>query len=233
MRLKRILAPYEAAQLNLRRRGATFVLDKTRPDWPIVEVHFQDHSVDDDDLAFISRLSHIRRLNVRNGSFITPGGLAHLRHLRCLRWLHLTAPVTDAGLAHLGALPSLEHLYLTGAGKATGLGCRHFKSPLVLRHLVFGSRAVVTDEGVAAMARFRDLEFLGLVSDKLTDRSLQIIAGMTSLRGLVLNSARFSDAGIRHLKRLQQLEIADVHGRRITLAAEADFLRSLPRLRKP
>src|SRR5262245_52699701 len=31
MRLKRILAPYEGAQLHLRRRGATFVLDKTLP----------------------------------------------------------------------------------------------------------------------------------------------------------------------------------------------------------
>jgi hypothetical protein len=243
-RVRDILLPVESAwaKLHFKRRGIDLTVPTTVSSEPGVGVHFREWAACDADLEVVSGLPHVTSLSFSRGECVTDGGIAFLKRLSELRRLDIAAPLTDAGLAHLGERPRLEYLSLSGPSgtggrlplEVTGTGFRRFKSRDSLRELsLYHLRNRWTDEGVAQIARFRNLEGLSLASEHLTDRSLQMIAGLSKLKGLILESPHLTDAGLRQLKRLQELKVVQVTGQRISRKAVADLESALPRLRKP
>ncbi len=56
------------------------------------------------------------------------------------------------------------------------------------------SKAVVTDEHVAQVAAFKQLDYLAVVTPTVTDAGLQAIAGLTNLDTLFLSDSGLTDA---------------------------------------
>jgi hypothetical protein len=80
----------------------------------IITLNMAGKQVTDDGLAFIARLSRLRKLYLGN-SVVTDQGLSALAGLRDLRYLNLThTKITRDGLAALQALPQLGAIYLAG-----------------------------------------------------------------------------------------------------------------------
>jgi internalin A len=123
-------------------------------------------------------LPRLKILNTRRGIAIPRGfvtGLAGRTGLRGL-WLPQAA-VTDDEMAIIGSFTNLEFLQLDGSN--------------------------VTDRGFAHVANLKKLTILdmSLTGTKLTDSSIETLAGFQSLKSLNLDRSRMSPAGIERLKR--------------------------------
>ncbi len=68
------------------------------------------------------------------------------------------------------------------------------------------SKAVVTDEHVARVAAFKQLDYLAVVTPTVTDAGLQHVAGLTNLDTLFLSDSGLTDATLPALRDLQKLE---------------------------
>lgn len=110
--------------------------------------------------------------------------------------LELCGRVTDDGLLHLSRTQSLRLLLLTGTG-VTHVG---------LRHLSANDRLLALD-----------LE----LCDEVTDEACEPLSEMRQLRSLVLKKSGFerkrvSDAGLKRLQSLSELEVLNLYGNRVT-----------------
>ena len=115
------------------------------------------HNITDDNLAALSGMTNLRRLEIYSLS-VTDQGLAHLKGLTSLQDLTISSEhITDAGLAHLCRMPllklSISHAQITDAG-LDSLHCFFELEVLNLWDLNF-----ITDEGVErVMAACKKLE---------------------------------------------------------------------------
>jgi outer membrane protein assembly factor BamB len=145
------------------------------------------------------------------GTRISDAGLLQLRRLKLAGLnLELCSRVTDAGLQHLSQVRPLRVLLLTGTS-VTHAGLRH----------------LAANEQLLAL----DLE----LCDGVTDQACEPLAEMRKLRSLVLKKSgferqRISDAGLKRLQSLSELEMLNLYGNHVTDAGLA-HLRSLQSLR--
>jgi hypothetical protein len=95
-----------------------------------------------------------------------------------------------------------------------------------LRHLEFAAGA--TDEMVKHFVKLRKLRTLRLYGDSLTDDSLLLIGGLTSLESLSIGGS-FPDTGFLHLRNLKSLKCLTVTSPNITARGVAAIAR-LPNL---
>jgi hypothetical protein len=131
--------------------------------------------------------------------FVDDASLAALPRFPALTWL-LPMDVPDAGFRHVGRCPRLE--------KLTCMYCR--------------DTGDVATEHIAGLSRLKHY-YAG--QTQITDRSLEILGGMTSLEEVELSAcAGISDAGLVHLARLPQLRKVSVDATaRITRAGITAF----------
>ncbi|MEO1995664.1 MAG: DUF1549 domain-containing protein, partial [Planctomycetaceae bacterium] len=91
------------------------------------------------------------------------------------------------------------------------------------------SKPQVTDEHVAFVSRFPQLDYLAVVSPGVTDTGLAHIASLTNLDTLYLSHTQLSDQGLLALSGLSKLERLYLDGTRITDSG-AQHLTSLTHL---
>lgn len=106
--------------------------------------------------------------------------------------------ITDCqNVTHLtlyGGLPTDAHLKRLGAGGH-------------LRRLELSNARFVSDEGIEAISRFENLEWLDICEvPGATDRGLVTLSRLTNLRSLDLSGTPISDLALAELSRLVQLE---------------------------
>jgi outer membrane protein assembly factor BamB len=147
------------------------------------------------------------------GTHVRDAGLEQLRDLDGVVGLDLglCGDITDAGLARLQPLARLRVLVLAGTGITSA-----------------GLRKLTANKGLAAL----DLE----VCDGVTDAACEALGEMRQLRALVLKKTGFephpiSDAGLRHLSGLRQIEALDLYGNKVTDAGLV-HLQGFSRLRE-
>ena len=68
------------------------------------------------------------------------------------------------------------------------------------------SKPVVTDEHVAYVAAFEQLDYLAVVTPNVTDEGIRHVAGLTNLDTLFLSDSGLTDAGMPALESLSKLE---------------------------
>ena len=147
--------------------------------------------VTDASCGVLAGMSNLRALILKKTAFeparVTDDGVLQLAKLQHLELLDLYAnSVTDAGVEHLGRMQSLRSLDL--------------------------SLVAITDKALPHLADLPNLEHLSLLFSEgfagptVTDKGLQSLARVKSLRSLNLTAARITDAGLEPLKRLTQLE---------------------------
>ncbi len=131
----------------------------------------QGAAITDRGLAFLSGLTNIRRILLKD-SQITDEGLDHLLGWKSLGMIHLPPQITHRGVAKLRALPNLR---------------------------VLGWRSA-TDEGMVYMKDFPNLKELWLNNSQITDEGLKHLHGLPKLGEIGLRNTAVTTAGIQALK---------------------------------
>jgi Leucine-rich repeat (LRR) protein len=203
-------------------------------------------------LAHLKGLTDLRRLDLRD-TRVTVAGLSSLRELKQLQY-HLDLPspkptveearalaqLEDAG-ARIAPAPSrwrsmadFDERRPPFAGLAINL--RHPMSDKDLGPLssvpqvqivTVGSRNI-TDAGLANLMTLSNLEEVDLLClTHITDKGLEHLKGLTSLRRLILDGTNVTDAGLVNLHGLVRLQYVRL-GKHVTLAGARDLKIRLP-----
>jgi hypothetical protein len=167
---------------------------------PLVDMHY----------AYVANLPHVRRLNVK-----------------CM-------PLRDDALAHIGRAKSLEQLQLDvsdrferdavfGRFAEVGIsdrGLQHLANLYRLESLTISTnyrgrtgQPMITDEGLAPVARLKKLFELYLVRTSIRGPGLRYLRELPNLEILSIDTAPLRDDGIEHLaacKKLRCIELRSV-----------------------
>jgi Leucine-rich repeat (LRR) protein len=124
-------------------------------------------------------------------------GLGQLSHVKKLRVLSMTlnSDLTDRGVRHLGRLENLEELRISESSKITGAGLVGLQRLTKLRTLDL-NWCSISDDGVKTLRGHPSLEFLSLIGNQVTDRSLEYIREIPRLRSLYVSDTRVTKAGV-------------------------------------
>lgn len=146
----------------------------------VTGLYGKNRPIDDDDLAILHELPHLKSLYLTD------------------------TQVTDAGLDHVAACRDLEHLYL-GNTAITDAGLAKIKRLTKLRNLWIHGTAV-TDAGVWYLQDMTQMGYLDLGDTRITDRALDYLDSMSELYYLSLWSTEVTGDAMRRLaKKLPRL----------------------------
>nr|CAN74892.1 hypothetical protein VITISV_002002 [Vitis vinifera] len=169
-------------------------------------------------LLFVN-MEGLANLESINLSFtaVTDSGLRKSSALSSLKSLNLDAhQITDAGLAALTSLTGLTHLDLFGA-RITDSGTSYLRNFKNLQSLEICGGGL-TDAGVKNIKDLTCLTVLNLSQNcNLTDKSLELISGLTALVSLSVSNSRITNAGLQHLKQLKNLKSLTLDSCKVTV----------------
>jgi hypothetical protein len=95
----------------------------------------------------------------------------------------------------------------------------------------FGCHSNVTDEQLAQLRKYPELEELDILSDKITDDGLDVLKDLGKLKKVRLNSGKITDKGVERLKSLPVIEDLVLFRTPVTPDGLA-HLKSIPSLRR-
>lgn len=136
--------------------------------------------------------------------------------------------VTDADLRKLSQLPALTMLNLS-LTRVTDQGMQELRNLSGVVDLDLRFAEYVTDEGVAAIKNWKKLKRLVLHGTKVSDTSLDHIAGISTLETLDLGSVMLTDVGLERLAVLPNLKALSIGGNELGDAG-LQALRQMPGL---
>ena len=218
------------------------------PSLEYLDLHTQP-GLDDDALAALSRLPHLKRLclGISRTQHYTEKGLAELTKLERLELLHLLGPgVTDAALRQVAKLSGLRELYVVNSPMGNR-GLAALASLKSLQVLDLRVTARVTLGGLAVLnplTNLRALYAMGGIEDdgkrldigqltNLTDVILEVstkllraddlacLESLTRLRSVQLGGNAVNDEGLAYLRGLINLQRLRIGGPEVTDAGLA------------
>ncbi len=205
--------------------------------------------VTDDGIAHLARLSRLQRLWLDDTN-ISSSGLRHLSCLTVLKTLSLRGTgANNSGLEHIQGLHRLEILlasntkigdaglvHLRGMHQLTALDVDHTDctlSGIVELLVVLQNRELADALNVAGLAK-RDeagnVVSLDLSTIRVTDAGLRHLASLDQLQWLYLNGTEVTDIGLTNLERLTGLTLLHLADTAITDAG-LEHLAGLTNLR--
>ena len=173
---------------DARPRGPKWLRDALGPDVfdTVVMVGIEGDNVDDEFLKNVGKLHGVEAVKIRGHAApdLTPAGMAHLHTLSRLKTLSVRGIAIPRG-------------FVTGLAGRTGL--RHLWLP----------QAAVTDDEMAIIGGFADLEVLQLDGSNVTDRGFAHVANLKKLTILDMPGVRITDlAPVADLVQLDLLVLA-------------------------
>jgi hypothetical protein len=181
----------------------------------------RDDAITDESLVALSRSRTLQHLGCGDSPHVTGRGFAALAHLPVLRGLAIGCRnVDDEALATLPRFPSLRSFI---PASLRDEGFRHVGRCIALETLAFNRDT--TDAATDYIAELPNLKSFFAGGAKITDRSLAILARMSSLEAVdVHGSSAITDAGISLLASLPKLSTLVVYDcPHVTTAATAAF----------
>lgn len=199
----------------------------------------------DDELKLFDGFDSVTSLRL-GGTAVTDDGLATIRGFTNLTYLSLSEHVTDAGLAHLRGMKSLERLEFNRSNISFAALCSLFVQghgkdlSHVLKAGNFrggrGDYPVIGESGLPDPAplhqrRFfvgqqiprmelkrgsSDLEFFDLGGASLTDQHVSELSMQPKTGALFLDDNDLTNASLRSLGSMKQLEVLWVGGKKLT-----------------
>lgn len=144
--------------------------------------------------------------------------------------IDLTAAwINDTDLNRLAALPHLRKLSLSQT-KITDLGLERLQLLRTIREFNCRHCEYITDDGLAHLKTWKQLEHLTLRGTKLSSKVFEHLEHLTSLRSLDLSHTEIEDDGMERLESLTHLERLAIGGNRLDGSALV-ALKRLPALR--
>jgi len=164
-------------------------------------------------------------------SRVNDAGLAHLRGVTGLTmlWIKGGRHLTDRALGHLAELSALTSLKLWGCAAVTDEGAATLSRVTELTSLSLPG-AQLTDRGAAELARLERLTELALNSSRVGDAGLGHLSRLEGLASLDLDSCPVGDAGLAHVGRLADLVKLSLLGCRAVTDAGLRHLEGLEQL---
>lgn len=120
--------------------------------------------------------------------------------------------IAEAPLECLLSLPRLRALYLHEE-QASDANLKYVGQLRRLETIMIWDALNVTDIGAAELKSCSNLKYIHLSDSQITDESLRTFAELPKLEGLSLQFNQFTDAGVRHLKKLKHLKSLWVCGK--------------------
>ncbi|MEP7365523.1 MAG: hypothetical protein ABI972_19895 [Acidobacteriota bacterium] len=136
--------------------------------------------------------------------------------------------VTDTDLRKLLRFPQLTQLDLS-LTHITDQGMQELKNAPGIVDLNLRFAEYVTDEGLAAIKNWKKLKRLSVHGTKISDTTLEHIAGITTIESLDIGSAMVTDVGLDRLSSLVNLKELTMGGNELGDAG-LQALRQLPGL---
>lgn len=136
--------------------------------------------------------------------------------------------VTDTDLRKIAKLPTLTHLDLS-LTHISDQGMQELKNLPGVVELNLRFAEYVTDEGLAAIKGWRKLKRLDVRGTKISDTTLDHIAGIVTLEALNAGSTMLTDSGLERLAPLVNLKELTIGGNELGDAG-LQALRQLPGL---
>jgi|HigsolmetaAR202D_1030399.scaffolds.fasta_scaffold09375_2 Leucine-rich repeat (LRR) protein len=176
--------------------------------------------IGDGALAVIRNWRNLKRLNLR-GTKVTDAGVEQLAEHPALESLDVGFSLfTDGGFQALTSIPNLKEL-AAGGNKVTDVGLNSLRLMPNLRVLDLNGAqrtdsglwaATVTDRGLDAIATLKQLEELYLRGAKITNTGSGKLAALQKVKVLDLGETQLSEAGLKFLSQLPELERLSLYG---------------------
>ncbi len=136
--------------------------------------------------------------------------------------------VTDSDMPRLAQMRDLRRLDLS-LTRVSDRGLRALKSASGIEDLNLYFAEQITDEGASVVKNWKRLKRLNLRGTKITDSTLEFLAGVPTLEWLDVGWAQTTDTGFDHLAALANLRWLTMGGNKLTDTA-LQFLRQMPQL---
>ena len=193
----------------LRLAGTDVSNESIDPITKLSSLHSLDlevcENISDLALSKIVTMTSLRCLILKKTAFeklkITDQGVANLAHLRKLEVLSLYGNrVTDVGMQAIAQLSDLRVLDLSLVGikdkGITALAPLHQLEELYLLYNTGFAGPILTDQAVQTIKEFTNLRQLSLVGAKVSNESVELLAGLKKLERLQLQYSRIDAEGI-------------------------------------
>jgi Leucine-rich repeat (LRR) protein len=191
------------------------------------ELELGGEQISDAGLVHLAKLPKLRFLSLW-GSQFTDAGMAHVSRIRSLQTFSAPSTIGDEGLTHLASMPNLERLNLHRNENITDQGMARVAWMPALRQLDIG-KTRVSDAGLAHLQRPKNLEFLELPWENVTEAGLLSLLGtQNNLRHLVCDGSSrstYSDEVLRLIGNMPHLERLMVAGAQYTDEGVAELAR--------
>jgi Leucine-rich repeat (LRR) protein len=122
--------------------------------------------------------------------------------------------ITDADLARVARNQDLQKLDLSHT-KITDAGLERLKPLRHVRELDLYYAEYMTEDGIAHLRDWKDLERLNLRGTRVTSKVFEHLARLTNLKSLDLAFTQIDDEGFEHLSGLLKLEHLAIGGNRL------------------
>jgi len=185
------------------------------------------------------------RIQIRDNEIRQLTGWTKLRDLRCgqcglasanlsqfpkLENLDLSDnPFTNKGMEGLAGLPGLRRLMLRDA-LVTDDGLKAIAGLTHLEELDL-SGVRITDKGIESLRNLKAMRRLSLLGGDVSDAAMDVIAGMEHLEILNLYRTKVTNTGLAKLQNLKQLTVLDLRYSRVTSNGLESLRASLPKAR--
>jgi Leucine-rich repeat (LRR) protein len=136
--------------------------------------------------------------------------------------------ITDSDMPALASLPDLKRLDLS-LTRISDRGLRALKTAPAIEDLNLYFAEQVGDEGAAILRNWKRLKRLNLRGAKITDSTLEVLAGIATIEWLDIGWAQVTDTGLDHLSSLANLRSLTMGGNKLTDNA-LQFLRQMPQI---
>ena len=136
--------------------------------------------------------------------------------------------ITDSDMPAMARMPDLKRLDLS-LTRISDRGLRALKTAQGIEELNLYFAEQVGDEGAAVLRNWKHLRRLNLRGTKITDSTLEMLAGVTAIEWLDIGWAQITDTGLEHLSALTNLRWLTMGGNKLTDTA-LQFLHQMPQL---
>lgn len=135
---------------------------------------------------------------------------------------------TDSDMPRLAQMKDLQRLDLS-LTRISDRGLRVLKTAPAIEELNLYFAELISDEGAAVVKNWKHLRSLNLRGTKITDATLDFLAGVPTLESLDIGWAQITDTGLEHLSALTNLRRLSMGGNKLT-DTSLQFLRQMPQI---
>lgn len=187
----------------------------------LVDFKHRGFNVTNSGLAVFEELPQLRVLMMQDAANVDDGGMKYLAGLSSLTNLDMTGTsVEDPGLAALAG-KKLKDLRLRNT-LVEGTGLDQLEASYQSLTYLDLNESFATDEGLAKVAPFKNLETLLVWQTAVTDEGLAVLAELPKLKKLMLKAlGDVTDAGMDHVAKASTLVNLDLSESGVTDAGLA------------